>query len=431
MDKPMRRFGMNTFSPMGLTPPIVLPGSVALPESKRGGALPDFSALLGGVAGVQDEQAVKGALADFEAPKANWADRLGVLGGMLLDLSQGGGTDNTMAARGRWDDHVEKLRRQAEATKAKKLTELAAGGNDFALRIMDPLGARDFDRAGKWRKEDLGREDAGITRDENWRLREFMNTIGQQEEDARRFDETFGEDQRQFNLTYGQNDRAIMSKEAIAQLGAMGDMAGDEGNLRKEYLAQNKDFLDMQRSIGKIKALDTSNAPGQMGLIFNVMKLYDPGSTVREGEFANAENARGVPGSILNVYNKVVGGEFLTPEQITQFRGTADDLYGAAEQDFERSFRTYRDQVAPGYGFDLERTIPDLRQPQAPKLDLRSATGIEIPAAAVNELVDSLSPGEVEEFNRAFGAGSAEKILEQLGMDVPQRPVPRTYDVPR
>lgn len=431
MDMPMRQFGMRSFPPMGFTPPIVPPGSVKAPAqaAQPGGALPDFTGLLKGVEGAQKEEQVKGLLADFQTPKSNWADKLGILSGMLADLANGGGTEQTYAARGRWDGYVDDERKKFESAQAKKLQELAASGNDFALKIMDPLGARDFERAGDWRQQDLGREDANIARDENWRVKEFMNTIGQQDEDKRRFDETLGEDKRQFGMSYNQKNQEMLSAEAIAALKAGGDAATDEGALRREYLSQNKDFLDMQRSIGKIRSLDTSNAPGQMGLIFNVMKLYDPGSTVREGEFANAENARGVPASILNTYNKIVGGAFLTEDQITQFRGTADDLFGAAETDFERSFDTYRNQVAPGYGYDLDRTIPDLRQPKTP--EFKSTSGAPVPPAAINSLVDSLSPAEMDEFDASFGRGSAAAILEQLGIDAPERPVPRAYDVVR
>jgi hypothetical protein len=53
-----------------------------------------------------------------------------------------------------------------------------------------------------------------------------------------------------------------------------------------------------------------------ISLIYAYMKLQDPGSTVREGEFATAQNAGGIGDSIRNQYNKLVRGEgFLTPDQ--------------------------------------------------------------------------------------------------------------------
>jgi murein L,D-transpeptidase YcbB/YkuD len=61
------------------------------------------------------------------------------------------------------------------------------------------------------------------------------------------------------------------------------------------------------------------DAAAQMALIFSFMKMLDPGSTVREGEYATAENARGVTESVRNQYRKVLDGQFLTPEQVDRF----------------------------------------------------------------------------------------------------------------
>ena len=39
------------------------------------------------------------------------------------------------------------------------------------------------------------------------------------------------------------------------------------------------------------------------------MKVLDPGSVVREGEFATAANAGGVPDTVRNMYNRAINGE--------------------------------------------------------------------------------------------------------------------------
>jgi hypothetical protein len=93
------------------------------------------------------------------------------------------------------------------------------------------------------------------------------------------------------------------------------------------------------------------------------MKMLDPESVVREGEFANAQNAAGVPDQVRNLYNRAMSGERLNPTQRAQFLDTAERLMQSAQsqyaQDVER-FRSY----APAYGVN-----PDLiaTQPSAPK----------------------------------------------------------------
>jgi hypothetical protein len=57
----------------------------------------------------------------------------------------------------------------------------------------------------------------------------------------------------------------------------------------------------------------------QIALVFSYMKTLDPTSVVRESEYATAENARGVPESVRNQYNKVLQGARLTPKQVDDF----------------------------------------------------------------------------------------------------------------
>ena len=154
-----------------------------------------------------------------------------------------------------------------------------------------------------------------------------------------------------------ENKRAEIAAEAAENDGP--DVSG-ESTLRKEFLSQNKPFQEVQRAYARVRAVDTSNAAGQMGLIFQYMKMLDPGSTVREGEFATAQNTTGIPGAVLNAYNKARAGEFLNADQVNDFRQQADNLYAAASEGFEHSFQDYRSR-SDSYGFDASRTIPDLR----------------------------------------------------------------------
>jgi hypothetical protein len=54
----------------------------------------------------------------------------------------------------------------------------------------------------------------------------------------------------------------------------------------------------------------------QIALVFSFMKTLDPTSVVRESEYATAENARGVPETVRNLWNKVKDGDRLTPGQV-------------------------------------------------------------------------------------------------------------------
>jgi hypothetical protein len=123
-----------------------------------------------------------------------------------------------------------------------------------------------------------------------------------------------------------------------------------EGKLRKEYSDQTKSYQDVKSAYSRITA-SQNNAAGDLSLIFNYMKMLDPGSTVREGEFASAQNATGVPDRILNKYNNIIAGERLNPNQRQQFIGQAKTLYTQARVQ-ENTVRKGVERIAKGYGLD-------------------------------------------------------------------------------
>lgn len=104
-----------------------------------------------------------------------------------------------------------------------------------------------------------------------------------------------------------------------------------ENSLRDDYNKQSKTFVDVRDGYQRVLAsAQNPSAAGDLSLIFAYMKVLDPGSTVREGEQAAAANAQGVPDKIRNLYNRIMTGERLAPEQRQDFVSRAGDLYGSA-----------------------------------------------------------------------------------------------------
>ena len=84
----------------------------------------------------------------------------------------------------------------------------------------------------------------------------------------------------------------------------MKEKAGVEEGMRKEVSALSKDYFTVRDSEAKINAVASDpSAASDLALIFSFMKVLDPGSVVREQEFANAQNAAGVPDQVRNLYN--------------------------------------------------------------------------------------------------------------------------------
>ena len=123
-----------------------------------------------------------------------------------------------------------------------------------------------------------------------------------------------------------------------------------ERNMRKEYNDQTKTYQDVKAAYGRVKVSEDS-AVGDLSLIFGYMKMLDPASVVREGEFATAQNAAGVPERITNIYNRVLSGERLNAGQRKSFQGQAEKLYNSAAEQ-EKTVRQGLSRIAKGYGLN-------------------------------------------------------------------------------
>lgn len=166
-----------------------------------------------------------------------------------------------------------------------------------------------------------------------------------------------------------------MALDAAKAQAAQQKEAMDTGTgLRKELhgLPQTKAFQDVSVAYDKVqRAAKAPSAAGDLSLIFGFMKMLDPGSSVREGEFANAQNAAGVPERILAQYNKMVRGERLTPETRADFLTQAQGLYGAHETQYKQLAKHYSG-LASKAGVSPEDVVlgPGAGAPQGGSFDL-------------------------------------------------------------
>lgn len=130
-------------------------------------------------------------------------------------------------------------------------------------------------------------------------------------------------------------------KRKIGAGGGAGPIKDDpfSTDLRTKWLNDptTKATREVMAGYDKVKvAAQNPTAAGDLSLIFGYMKMLDPGSTVREGEFANAQNAAGVPDQIRNMYEKVRAGTRLSPQQRRDFLNQAKNVYKSQYGNQER-----------------------------------------------------------------------------------------------
>lgn len=143
--------------------------------------------------------------------------------------------------------------------------------------------------------------------------------------------------------------------------------------IRGEIDKSLKDFNSIASAFNRIESVDATSPAGGLALIFNYMKLLDPGSVVRESEFRTAEQARAwvsemegsgykIPSGIKQAIQKFETGQRLLPEQIKDFKAQALNLYEGQKRMADATKTSYIN-LASKYGIprdevDISRGTP-------------------------------------------------------------------------
>lgn len=130
-------------------------------------------------------------------------------------------------------------------------------------------------------------------------------------------------------------------------------------DMRKEYnsLDEVKAFKPVRASFLKVKkSSEKPSAAGDLALVFNYMKILDPGSVVRESEFKTASDATAwlqkseadgvaIPAPIAQAIRKLKDGTILTDAQRKDFVNIARKAASAQFAPVKDSYLQYRNIV--------------------------------------------------------------------------------------
>ena len=166
-------------------------------------------------------------------------------------------------------------------------------------------------------------------------------------------------------ITPQQAEDAIRALASEGKLGAA-DIFDIERKLNKDFTSETKDFVKVRDANERVKVSAGSGTPaGDLALIFNYMKVLDPGSVVRESEFATAQSAAKwletseasgvpVPRPIANAIRRAAEGTWLSADQRADAQSEA--LYKAQEGFFAKTAQDYRHR-AIGIGANPRNVI--------------------------------------------------------------------------
>lgn len=185
--------------------------------------------------------------------------------------------------------------------------------------------------------------------------------------------------QQDFLNQFRQQGLALQQEGLELRRAALNNRQGDdsknwrnEDNLRKDFDTMTKDLREQLTQTSNITQIIAATPPGQkpdaitqQSLVILLNKFLDPGSVVREGEFDRVVKAQGLLGQAANLRDRILLGQPLDANTISQINGLAQLYSKAATQKIQAIATNYAD-IAAKRGLDVSSVISDPRFRAAP-----------------------------------------------------------------
>jgi hypothetical protein len=132
-----------------------------------------------------------------------------------------------------------------------------------------------------------------------------------------------------------ETQKAVLELEALKATGGRDPAKAfdQEEKLRREFQTRTKTYQEVNQTYQTLQASAKSGTgAGDIALITGFMKMLDPGSVVRETEFATARDTAGLFARLENSLKKAEDGQFLQPKQRNEYVALAREYFNAAQK---------------------------------------------------------------------------------------------------
>ena len=121
----------------------------------------------------------------------------------------------------------------------------------------------------------------------------------------------------------GSDERKAIQKQINAEITKAGfdkELFEAESKILADYTKKTKELVESEIAYNKLsEARNARDGVGDLAMVFSFMKMLDPGSVVRESEFAAAQNTAGLFQKLQVAAESIKKGDLLSDAQRTNF----------------------------------------------------------------------------------------------------------------
>jgi len=193
----------------------------------------------------------------------------------------------------------------------------------------------------------------------------------------------------QFDDPFLQKTAGVLEgvKEGVLEPEKVADM---EKDLNEKYWKRTQGIREADRVYANIESSSTDNSgASDIALVTSFMKMLDPGSVVRETEFATARDTAGLLQQLQNAATKLENGQFLNNEQRAAFVRLAKEYHAAATKEGKLAEKSLMGLIK-NYGLTEENVFGVRPVESAPGTPPPAGGASQTSAQTVDEIIEKL-----------------------------------------
>lgn len=138
----------------------------------------------------------------------------------------------------------------------------------------------------------------------------------------------------------------------------------EEGRLKPEHIfnkfeAASTPFITARDAHARLEEAAKDPSPaGDLALLYNYMKVLDPGSTIRESEFATAAASGSIPQQMKGAWNKVINGKRLDDSVRQDFLDRSRKIFTGMKAQQDKTTKEFK-TLAEKNGIDFNNVVRD------------------------------------------------------------------------
>jgi hypothetical protein len=218
------------------------------------------------------------------------------------------------------------------------------------------------------------------------------------------------------------DDWRVMDAALKSRAAGSGADIKNETDLRKEfnnldavkqYQELSRAYSGMQQALASSRTAGASKAPADQALITLYNKMLDPGSVVREGEYARSTEGQSAINRVTGYYERLKqGGSGITDMERQDMVNVAQSLFSDGQRAYDQSVNFYTG-IAKDYNLDPDRIV----KPVGASPSTRGAGAINV-ADVEKEAGQSFTPERKRKVQELIDdGGTLEQIQQFLGFN--------------